>query len=98
MEGIVRKLQEHCKIFEYFYEEENAIVIMEYCEDGDLETLMKKRKMEGERFSEQEILQMATEVLSGLEMMHNKKIIHRDIKPANILISFSFIVHRKWSI
>lgn len=35
--------------------------------------------------NEEELLQMAAEILRALEFLHGKKLIHRDIKPDNIL-------------
>lgn len=75
------------KVFDFFYEKTNAFILMEFCEGGDLETLIKKRKSENSRFSEYEIVKIACDIFNGLGAIHAVKIIHRDIKPANILIS-----------
>lgn len=71
---------------EYFFDGPNACVVMEFCEGGDLDTLIKKRKQEKRRFIEKEILKILLDVMKGLKVMHKLKIIHRDIKTANILI------------
>lgn len=71
---------------EHFYEDSTAIVIMEFCGGGDLETLMKKKALEGEKFTEQEVVKLLIEGARALDIMHFLKLIHRDIKPANFLI------------
>jgi serine/threonine-protein kinase len=43
----------------------------------------------GYRFSQQEVLDIASQVLDALRFAHNDGIIHRDIKPANIIVDQS---------
>lgn len=72
---------------EYFFDGSNACIIMEFCEGGDLETKIKRIKLEQGKLREEEILEVLIGILKGLEVMHKLKMIHRDIKTANILIS-----------
>ena len=37
-------------------------------------------------FSEKEVQFYATEIMLGLEHMHNRSVVYRDLKPANILL------------
>ncbi len=57
-------------------------IVTQYANGGDLETLMKSKKI----FSEDEALFYFTQLLIALEYLHKKGIVHRDLKPANILI------------
>ncbi|KJH70949.1 serine/threonine-protein kinase [Aliterella atlantica] len=58
-------------------------IVMDYCEGGDLRSLMKS---EGQ-LSLAQSLRLVADVLAGLDHVHSRKIIHRDIKPENILLS-----------
>lgn len=64
-----------------FQNASSLYLILEYCEGGDLESLMEKRKI-----SELEAKFYIAEVVLGLEHLHNLGIIYRDLKPANILL------------
>ncbi len=58
-------------------------LVMDYCEGGNLRSLMKS---EG-KLSLALSLKLIIDILAGLEQVHRCKIIHRDIKPENILLS-----------
>ncbi|KRX03366.1 Protein kinase-like domain [Pseudocohnilembus persalinus] len=60
----------------------NAYIITEYCNQGDLRNLMNKRK----RFSEKESISIIKQILLGVKEFQQNDIIHRDLKPANVLI------------
>lgn len=56
---------------------------MEYCNGGDLDAYVKKRKY----IEEDEAISMFCELLHGFEHLYKHKILHRDLKLANILIN-----------
>ncbi len=58
------------------------VIVSEYAPDGSLEEFLKKTHA----LSVRTAVELTMGILSGLEFLHNKKIIHRDIKPANILL------------
>ena len=67
--------------------------ILPYYKLGTVRTLLKDGKPEFTTQSNgvsclllKHAIDMAKDVLSGLECMHQKKVVHRDIKPANICI------------
>lgn len=72
---------------ELFYEGPNSCIVMEWCEGGDLDTLIKKRKLGNEKFTPYEISKIMNGVLNGLREVHALNMVHRDIKPANILLT-----------
>lgn len=72
---------------ETFIENDNLNIIMQFCEGGDLNTLIKKNKDEGRVFSIGEIIYVAQQLAAGIKYLHMSKIIHRDLKPKNILIT-----------
>ena len=64
-----------------------VIIIMEYCEGGDLKELIDKRFYANEPFSNEEIIHILIQLCEGLSYIHHKNIIHRDIKSQNIFFT-----------
>ena len=56
----------------------NPYIVMEYCPGGDLEHVTLNRKFNYSK--------VATQILMGLQHLHQNGKIHRDLKPANVLI------------
>ena len=74
---------------EAFFNEKNKTlnIVMEYCDDGDLETKITNMKRNKQRFEECLIWNYALQILGGLKALHDKKILHRDLKSANIFLT-----------
>jgi serine/threonine protein kinase len=74
---------------EAFWNEKNKTlnIVMEYCDDGDLETKIKIMKRNKQRFEEPLIWNYAIQIIKGLKSLHDKKILHRDLKSANIFLT-----------
>lgn len=64
--------------------EDYVYVVSEYADGGSLEKQISERT--GRNFSVEETINIALEVLSGLNSLHQMSFVHRDVKPANILI------------
>ena len=71
------------KIFDSFYENETAYIIMEYL-DG--ETLTERLARE-KTIPEDEAVDMLMPVMRSLEAVHGEGILHRDIAPDNIFFT-----------
>jgi NIMA (never in mitosis gene a)-related kinase len=87
--NLLRQLK-HAHIVSYkasFVEKGVLIIIMEYCEVGDLAYHIKKKKAKNERFTEDEILNWFIQIAIALEYIHGRKVIHRDIKTSNIFLT-----------
>ncbi|WVR06241.1 hypothetical protein IAU60_003271 [Kwoniella sp. DSM 27419] len=62
-------------------DKENLFIVLEYCENGSLQTILKKFG----KFPESLVAVYVSQVLEGLIYLHEQGVIHRDIKGANIL-------------
>ena len=61
-------------------------IVMEFADDGDLESKIIKMRKEGGMFNESLIWSYSIQMIEGLKALHDKKIMHRDIKSANIFL------------
>ena len=69
------------KIKDYFIEDSFIYLVMEYCNQGSLRSIMKNKK-----FSEEEAKKVVNQIAQGLSALHEDLgFIHRDMKPDNIL-------------
>ena len=64
---------------DYYY------IVMELC-DGDLNSLVKMKKINMDLIT---ILKIISQLNEVIKLMQEKKIIHRDLKPENILIKYT---------
>ena len=68
----------------------NLYIVMEYCNGGDLSKCLKKYlKINKKPFSEEIVQYLMRQIITGLRLLHSKKILHRDLKLDNILINFN---------
>ncbi|CDW87458.1 protein serine threonine kinase [Stylonychia lemnae] len=88
--NLLKKL-EHPNIVKYIdsiYTEHYLNIILEYVENGSLDSLIKKFG----KFPETLVAIYVQQVLQGLDYLHTQVVIHRDIKGANILTTKDGIV------
>ena len=71
---------------EHFFEEGKFLIVMEFCEGGDLMQLIEKQKTK-EHLTESIVIDFFHQMTQGTAYIHDKKILHRDLKPSNIFIS-----------
>lgn len=63
------------------------MIVMEYCNRGDLQNLLKKAKEKNVScLKEHVIWNIFIQVIQGLLYLHNKNILHRDLKSANVFL------------
>ena len=73
------------KLHHYFTNDHKTLyLILDYCENRDLSTLVKKRK----RLTEVEVQYYIVNLIKALKYLHYKKrIVHCDLKPGNIFLT-----------
>ena len=71
----------------FWDEKDNSLnIVMEYADDGDLQTKINKMRKERTRFEENLIWAYSIQMIEGLKALHDKNIMHRDLKSANIFL------------
>ena len=91
---VLRCLQ-HPNIVAYresLIEEGELIIVMEYCEGGDMARQVKEHKDSGEMLSEAQIMTWFAQLCIALHYVHQKKVMHRDIKTSNVYLTRSGLV------
>ncbi|CAK67049.1 unnamed protein product (macronuclear) [Paramecium tetraurelia] len=88
---IVKKLiQVDCpnlvKILHITQREDLCFIFMEYCQQGDFQSVIQKYLKYGKKFQVQEIIQILSQIINGYRELYKLGIMHRDIKPANIFL------------
>jgi serine/threonine protein kinase len=87
--SIIEELPPHPNIVKTWpircFSERNYYIFMEMCEGGTLSMELNRRLRQG--FTENDILNIAYQLVQGYNVLYAHKIIHLDIKPDNILIS-----------
>ena len=82
------------KYYKSFKEKNNLYIIMEYFDNGDLETYIKVLEYNKNKnyLEKEEIWSIFYQCISGLNYLHSKGVVHRNIKPQNILMSKNKII------
>jgi len=72
-------------IVDYFKENEDYYLVMEYVEGKNLHQMLSER---GEPFEEEQVLQWASQITEVLQYLHTHEpmYIYRDLKPSNVMI------------
>jgi len=82
----------HPNIIEYkeaFFDEDSKTlnIIMEFADDGDMDTKIKNHIKNKTFFTEIEIWSYIIQMAKALKSLHNNKIMHRDLKSANVFLN-----------
>lgn len=66
------------------FEKKQLYLLMEYCDGGNLEGLILRRKETKIPFEENEVWEFLIQIIHGIKGIHDFQIVHRDLKSANI--------------
>ncbi|WP_372369960.1 protein kinase [Candidatus Uabimicrobium sp. HlEnr_7] len=70
------------KIYDFFFYNNQACIVMEYIEGINLMDYCQKKQL-----SIKEKLKLLCKILGAISYAHEKRVLHRDLKPENILVS-----------
>ena len=76
------------KIYKILEDDKFYLVVMEYCEEGELFNYIVKK----DRLSEKESSFFYYQLINAIEYLHSKGIAHRDLKPENILLAENHLI------
>lgn len=83
-----------CTIHDVVESEGQTFIVMEYLDGQTLKEMIRGNDSSAEAdwsentpTSVKNLLEIAAQIIQGLEAAHNKGIVHRDIKPANIFVT-----------
>ncbi|HEY6339191.1 MAG TPA: protein kinase [Candidatus Sulfotelmatobacter sp.] len=76
-----------CPIYELGEHEGQPFIVMQLLDGQTLQDRIETASQQERPLPANEVLDLALQVVAGLEAAHEKGIIHRDIKPANIFIT-----------
>ena len=75
------------RYFDSFLTKESLHIVMEYCNKGDVQSLLKKAKSKNlTSLRESLVWNIGLQMILGLYYIHRKKILHRDLKTANVFL------------
>ena len=74
------------KYYDSFEEEGKLNIIMEYCDNGDLNDFIERQKQTKHLLSENIVWKIFIKITLGLADIHKLKILHRDLKALNIFL------------
>ena len=79
-----------CRCYSIFQEENFLYFVMEFMNNGDLNTFYKANKALQQQIPEEKLWEIFYKCLCGLKYIHDQGLIHRDIKLENLFLDDSF--------
>ena len=93
---VLGKLDDHPNIAtaqDYWEDGETAVMVSRYLSGGTLLDRIADSRESGTGLPVEDILRIATEIASGLEHIHGRRILYRDLQPRNVLFDEWGTVH-----
>jgi len=75
-------------LYEFMETASNYYLVIQYCNNGDLESYLKKTG----RLCEEEAVYFLMQIANGFQVLHKNKIMHRDVKLANLFLQDDQVV------
>ena len=84
------------KLYNTYQENDNFIIITEYCDGGFLSDFLHQTKKEKKTLLKEELIwKIFIQIAIGIYEIHSKNIIHRNLKPETLLLFKDFTVKIK---
>jgi serine/threonine protein kinase len=80
-------------VLDHWENEETAVMVSRYLSGGSLHDLIAHSRESGEGLPVESVLRIATEIASGLEHIHRRRILYRGLQPRNVLFDEWGTVH-----
>lgn len=77
-------------LFDYMETDNNYYLVIEYCNQGDLESYLKKHKIK--YLKESETIKIMKQIMNGFMELRKYHVMHRDLKLSNIFLHDENIV------
>ena len=74
------------RYFDSFLDDGKLNIIMEYCDQGDLQQYLKKHAQGKVFVPEERIWSIFLQITVSLHYLHSQRILHRDMKSANVFM------------
>lgn len=75
------------RYYDSFLDGDSLYIVMEYCNRGDLQNLIKKAiEKDMDCLRDHVVWNISLQVILGLYYLHSKKVLHRDLKSANVFL------------
>lgn len=75
-------------LYEYMETQNNYYLVIQYCNNGDLENYLKKHNY----LSENEAVYFLMQILNGFKELLKNRIMHRDVKLANMFLYDDWVI------
>eukprot|EP01032_Pedospumella_encystans_P019017 gene19017-21633_t len=76
------------RYYDSFIEKDSLHIVMEFCNRGDLQNLIKKAKDKNVAGLKEDVIwSITSQIMLGLHYLHKKNILHRDLKSANVFLT-----------
>ena len=73
--------------FDSFIEKGSLHIVMEYCNRGDLQGLLRRAKEKNFTCLKENVTwNIGLQIISGLHYLHKQRVLHRDLKTANVFL------------
>ncbi len=93
---VLGKLGDHrniATVLDHWEDDQTAVMVTRYLSGGSLHDLIVQSGESGGRLPVKSILRIATEIASGLQHIHGRRILYRDLQPRNVLFDEWGTVH-----
>lgn len=81
------------RYFDSFLDDGKLNIIMEYCDQGDLQQFLKKFTQAKVFVREEQVWEIFLQIAIALHYLHSQRILHRDMKSANVFMCKSKVRH-----